>query len=240
MWPADREGQLHTVKTRHVHAGVGDSLSTKGSGSPSELSLTLQVVSTAPKVFAIKNFLSAAEADELVELGKGQLSDSVVGSATTGGTVSDKVQRSSSTAWLEPDASPLLKTIYKRAADVMQVKPESMAQWTEPMQLVHYAREQHYSAHYDFEVTTNVPQSRFATLLLYLNDQASETAGGETAFPVAAREDGSCGFKIHGGKGGAVLFYSLLEDGNCDVASLHSALPVKQGEKWAANIWLWG
>lgn len=41
------------------------------------------------------------------------------------------------------------------------------------------------------------------------------------------------------GKGSAVLFYNLLEDGNGDDLSLHAALPVRQGEKWLANFWVW-
>ena len=35
------------------------------------------------------------------------------------------------------------------------------------------------------------------------------------------------------------MFYSLLEDGNADDLSLHAALPVKEGEKWLANFWIW-
>ena len=244
MWPADKEGQLHTVKTRHVYAAGRGSGGAREGGSPAaELQLTLQVVSTSPRVFAIKNFMSLEEVDELVELGKtrGNLSGSMVGSSTMGGTVSDKEQRSSSTAWLAPDSAPLLKTIYARAADLLQVPSAvDFVNYSEHMQLVHYAQKQHYSAHFDFEITSAAPQSRFATLLLYLNDQAAEDAGGETAFPLARMADGSRGFKIHPGKGNAVLFYNLLPDGNADVQSLHAALPVVKGEKWAANIWLWG
>ena len=44
---------------------------------------------------------------------------------------------------------------------------------------------------------------------------------------------------VHPGKGSAVLFYSQLEDGNMDDYSLHAALPVKKGEKWLCNVWIW-
>ena len=47
------------------------------------------------------------------------------------------------------------------------------------------------------------------------------------------------GMKLHPGKGGAVLFYNLLEDGNGDVKSQHSGMPVMKGEKWLANLWIW-
>ena len=103
--------------------------------------------------------------------------------------------------------------------------------------------------------------------MLYLTDQCDGDAGGETAFlraEVSADSDlnGETGFdidgtdngsvseeaemngnrgtiKVHPGKGSAVLFYNLLEDGNGDVNSLHAALPVLRGEKWLANLWIW-
>ena len=40
-------------------------------------------------------------------------------------------------------------------------------------------------------------------------------------------------------KGGAGFFYNLLPDGNPDEFALHAAQPVKIGEKWFANVWLW-
>jgi len=67
------------------------------------------------------------------------------------------------------------------------------------------------------------------TLLLYLNDQIDSESGGETSFPFAA--DGK-GIKIHPGKGGGVLFYNLLEDGNADELTAHSGMPVHKGIKW--------
>ncbi len=143
----------------------------------------------------------------------------------------------------------------------------------EQLQVVHYAVGQKYDTHYDW-ADSGVGQSRFITVLLYLNDMESEDAGGETAFPgasfypnmsnwdsgnVLSEEsemdtayevdiDGSVsndsivpteGFKVHPGKGGAILFYNLLPDGNGDIKAMHSALPVLRGEKWLANFWIW-
>ena len=66
--------------------------------------------------------------------------------------------------------------------------------------------------------------------------QTWQEAKRPPAFPKAA---GGEGFKLHPGRGSAVLFYNLLEDGNGDDASLHAALPVTRGEKWLANFWVW-
>lgn len=60
--------------------------------------------------------------------------------------------------------------------------------------------------------------------------------GGETAF---FKANDNKGFALHPGKGSAVVFYNLLEDGNGDEMALHSSLPVKKGIKWLANLWIW-
>jgi len=39
--------------------------------------------------------------------------------------------------------------------------------------------------------------------------------------------------------GRAVLFYSQLPNGEKDLMSLHGGCPVLQGDKWAANLWVW-
>jgi hypothetical protein len=35
------------------------------------------------------------------------------------------------------------------------------------------------------------------------------------------------------------LFDSQLPDGNYDERSMHAAKPVKAGEKWLTNLWVW-
>ena len=102
----------------------------------------------------------------------------------------------------------------------------------EPFQLVRYLPGQRYDAHYDWGVK---PNTRFATLLLYLN---TPDVGGATAFPMANDTSGQP-LMVQPRKGSAVLFYNMLPDGNTDVNSLHAALPVSQGMKWIANIWIW-
>lgn len=74
------------------------------------------------------------------------------------------------------------------------------------------------------------------SFLIYLNNQSHPNAGGETVFPLA---DEGEGFKIHPGEGSVVFFYNLLKDGNGDELTIHTALPVLEGEKWVANLWIW-
>lgn len=77
--------------------------------------------------------------------------------------------------------------------------------------------------------------ARFATLLLYLND---DMKGGETSFPLWRNAETSNALWVKPEKGKAVLFYSILPDGNYDELSEHAALPVLKGEKWLANLWV--
>ena len=42
---------------------------------------------------------------------------------------------------------------------------------------------------------------------------------------------------LHIVQGSAVVFYSMLPDGNLDVESLHAGLPVGKGMKYIANLW---
>ena len=63
--------------------------------------------------------------------------------------------------------------------------------------------------------------------------------GGETSFPRWLHADGkssSSSLKVKPERGKAILFYSLLPDGNYDERSEHAALPVTKGEKWLTNL----
>ena len=95
------------------------------------------------------------------------------------------------------------------------------------MQIVKYEKGQEYTPHFDWWVGK---KTRWATLLMYLNDPP--LSGGKTTFP-------QLNLDLHPGKGSAILFYSMLEDGNMDFKSLHGGLPVYTGVKWLCNLWFW-
>ena len=108
--------------------------------------------------------------------------------------------------------------------------------------------------------------NRFATVFLYLGDCP---AGGETAFPLSTSHESYQGGRlVHAGTektpgfirdsdadwicndtsealrvppttAKAVLFYSQRGDSSLDPFSLHGSCPVLEGEKWAANLWVW-
>jgi prolyl 4-hydroxylase len=197
--------------------------------------LELEVISRQPRAFIINNFISDAEADAIVKKARPLVTGSHVGDPDIG--VQDSGTRTSKNTWLHRHAMPVTATVYTRAADLLGVDEKLLnaKKCAEDMQVVHYTHGEKYDAHHDWGVA-GYPESRLITLLLYLTDMPSDTAGGETSFPKG--NDGH-GMKVRPKKGMAMLFYNLLEDGNGDDLSMHASLPTVQGEKWLANFWVW-
>jgi len=221
MWGAEVVGQVHGVRSTEKYwqcAGTSDDCK-----SPAAVDLELQVISLAPRAFVIENFLSSFEAGEIVRLAGPRMEGSIVGDVTSGSFSSST--RTSKNGWLERSASPIIESLFKRAAHLLMLSDAHLSgSNTEHLQVVSYQDGQKYDSHHDWGVS-GYPESRLITLLLYLTDMEDADAGGETAFPKA---DGRQGIKVHPGKGGAVLFYNLLEDGNGDDLALHAALPIKR------------
>lgn len=201
--------------------------------SRTPVNLTLEVISLKPKAYIIRNFLNLLEAQEIIATAKPLMAQSYVGNKDGGGARTSDT-RTSRNAWVPRHSNMITETLFRRAEHLLNISSLTREN-TEDLQVVHYVNGQRYDSHHDWGVS-GYPESRYITLLLYLTDMASPTAGGETAFPKAAN---GRGIKVHPGKGSAVLFYNLLEDGNGDDLSLHAALPVLEGEKWLANFWVW-
>jgi len=233
MWPADEIGEVHSLVSNEgkwVCDGPAEECQSQES-----VPIELEVVSLQPRAFIIPNFLSDFEVEEIKRLAEPGMVLSQVGDVAAGAFESGT--RTSRNAWLQRETNQVTDTLFRRAADLLQVDEALLHRNrnAEDMQVVHYTHGQKYDSHHDWGVS-GYPESRFITLLLYLHDMPSPTAGGETSFP---KGDNGRGFKVQPGKGSAVLFYNLLEDGNGDDLALHAALPVNEGEKWLANFWVW-
>lgn len=236
MWPTEKIGDVHAVLSPHGYwTCTGGPRKCHDTSAP--LSLELEVVANIPKALLIKDFISDFEAEALIGMAETRLGVSHVGGKEQGSLTSRT--RTSTNAWLARHTSPLTETIYRRTADVLNIH-ESLLHHSglaEDIQVVHYAKDQKYESHHDWGISAT-EVSRLLTLLIYLTDQPSVDAGGETSFAKGVGRDGNA-FKVRPKKGSAILFYNLLEDGNGDDLALHAALPVTQGEKYAANIWVW-
>ena len=183
------------------------------------------VHSRDPWVVSFETFLSADEADRIIQVGGRGWRRSLAG---------DGVQavRTSSTSWCEHRGcgrDPLLARVRERIANVTLV-PETNA---EHLQVLKYDVGQFYKVHHD----QNSPQTsawgpRMYTFFMYLND-AAEGGGGETHFP-------QLNISIKPKRGRALLWPSVLnEDPNeRDFRTEHEAVVVRKGQKFAANYWL--
>jgi len=246
LWPTDFIGQKHSVSTKATQwtcipqgdprSAAAEEQCHSSSVEGEETEFVLEVISKEPRVFLLRNVLSAAECDLIVQLSRPKMKRSRAG--LDGGL--EMSTRTSSNAWLGRSEHPILDTIYRRAADILNVSesllnPGKRGNIVEELQVVWYEVGEEYTPHHDFGANGR-PEQRMVTLLFYLTDQMDADSGGETNFPKA---DGGRGLAVHPGKGSSIMFYSLMPDGNADDKSLHAALPVKKGEKWLANFWAW-
>jgi len=201
-----------------------------------EVKLKLVCISLKPLAFALNNFLSDFESDHIISLGEPNVRRSRAGGR--GGFESQS--RTSATSWVGTKASVIMPFIYKRAANLLNLPEEILneAKNAEQLQFVKYNEGEKYNAHHDFGSSGEGRfGSRFITLLLYLNDRPNNSSGGETGFPKARNGEGLLAYP---GKGNAVMFYNILEDGNYDGFALHEARPpLGDWTKYLCNFWIW-
>lgn len=190
--------------------------------------ITFIGVSKKPRILLVKNLLSKEEVDHILAIGEPKLKRSSIGQDSHGFT---SETRTSSNGWIAHDETPLVRILMERFAKVQLMDFEKDQDRMELLQFVRYNHGEQYQAHHDFSVSPT--SQRFSTLLIYLK---TPREGGATSFPHA---DGGA-LELKAKSGDAVLFYSMTEDGNGDVRSLHAGLPVNsQDQKWVVNLWTW-
>jgi prolyl 4-hydroxylase len=140
--------------------------------------------------------------------------------------------RTSQTAWIKMSESPVARKLVLKAAQLTGVLDPSKY---EDVQVARYLPGQEYRPHYDACISKKFCKSgakklrRRATLLTYLTD---DLEGGETAFPKLDQ-------KVRPVKGSAILFYNTNPEVTEEIEeSLHGGLPVLQGTKYIATVWV--
>mmetsp|Transcript_9591 Transcript_9591/g.15536 ORF Transcript_9591/g.15536 Transcript_9591/m.15536 type:complete len:389 (-) Transcript_9591:127-1293(-) len=184
LWPAHRIGEI--VEVQKIDAPFTDK------------PVTLEVLSSQPKVFLLKNFFSSEEAEYLIARATDPRNPYRLRNSTTGvedwnngGVDSFSRTRTSENAF-DID-SPVAKRIFKRAHELLRMKFD-MCQ-ADGLQIVRYSPRQAYNNHYDYFHVGEATQqgefnfdpkrggsNRFATIFLYLSDVE---LGGQTIFPLA-------------------------------------------------------
>jgi len=229
----------------------------------------IKVISKSPRLLELHNFLSSEECDHFyVKARELEKQESKVGADQNSSTKS--LVRTSSHTWMGRESDGVSARWYtddviNRVEDRIFELTKLNNSTTEPFQVVFYNKEQYYYGHHDYSTKDGSPHNpyyqgggnRLVTVLLYLNDVEE---GGETAFPFVGKNGepinrhldpislytaSACsagGRMVKPKKGGAVMFYSLREnghmDGNVDPFSLHAGCSVLKGEKYVTNKWI--
>lgn len=128
--------------------------------------------------------------------------------------------RTSFSAIIEDRNCELSKRLFIKASSILE-RPISQI---EKIQCVRYYPTQQFGLHFDSSKENN----REYTLLIYLNEDFSE---GETFFP-------EIDLKIKPKIGRCIIFKNIDTYHENILHSVHSGLPVRNGIKYACNIWV--
>ena len=187
------------------------------------------VVAVDPLIAYMDGVVSPQECEHIIDVALGHMQRAVVSSRDKS-KISESL--SGSHAWLKHDEDEVIGRVASRIAEIIGISLDN----AESLNVVHYATEQQYEAHYDaFDLTTETGQrcckqggQRLVTALVYLNDVFD---GGVTAFP-------NKGVEVIATKGRMAIFHNtLLGSVMKHPDSLHAGTPVLAGEKWAFNLW---
>jgi len=190
------------------------------------------VLCAAPRVVAIKGFLSPRECAWLTGRGSGRLQRALLYGAETAGPQKSEVRTNSAFEINVLDLDMVVLMVKARIAAAIGVPTGFL----EPPQVLHYEVGEQFAPHRDFLDPTVPGQAadfarrgqRIVTFLVYLN---SDFEGGATDFPVLAL--------VHkGGAGDALYFGNVDPSGAPDPRTLHAGLPPTSGEKWLFSQWI--
>ena len=184
MWPADYFGQHFEVETKETHfvdlppddfakkriSSYGtteeerDMLHKYRTPGVDILKLNMTVISVEPRAYEIQNFLSEDEVHHMMELATGiKLSRSTTKAGSSGSVNDQDTTRTSDNSWMARYKSPIVDSIFRRAADLLQIdeslfrdrhKNESHfvdgsdGSISERLQVVHYDVGQQYTPHH--------------------------------------------------------------------------------------------
>lgn len=138
--------------------------------------------------------------------------------------------RTSTNSWCndECEQHPAVNYLIRKIQYLVNIPHDNF----ENFQVLKYEVGQHYGTHHDYiDLDRKRPAGpRILTFFLYLNDVEE---GGETAFPLL-------NISVKPKKGRALLWPSSLDSDPeaIDSRTVHAALPVIKGRKFAANYWM--
>lgn len=193
----------------------------------------MRVVHERPRVVVAEKFLSPEMCDWLIVRAKPKIGRAQVFDANAEAKV-HRGRNNSATDFNIVETDLVLALIRARIASATGLAAQGM----EHPQVLHYAVDQQFAPHFDFldpatpAYAQNIAAAgqRVATFLIYLND---EFDAAETSFL-------ALDWRYRGGKGDAILFWNVDEQGVPDRNTLHAGLAPTRGEKWLFSQWIRG
>jgi len=180
---------------------------------------------TKPKIY--ENFITDKQCEYILKKAENIYEVSCIGHGRTSDEpLVDLNIRTSYVAWLPKD-DKVIKNIILKVCKLTKMNFKNV----EELQVVKYEKGGFYKTHYDDSISKKNENRtyRVFTFLMYLND---DYTGGETKFP-------KINFTVQPKKNSAVFFHNLDNSKlYFNEYSLHGGLPVKEGTKYVANIWI--
>lgn len=178
------------------------------------------------QLYTIDQFLTVEECDALLEVIATDLRPS-----TIVGETNDKYYRTSSTCDLARTGHGIVETIDEKISSLLGIHEA----FGEEVQAQRYEVGQQFKAHTDYFDpgtqlyidTCSILGNRTWTFMVYLNDTPK---GGGTEFT-------RIGKTFYPKKGTAVAWNNLKEDGSVNMDTMHSGMPVEEGNKIIITKW---
>ena len=208
----------------------------------------VEYLSVDPYVVVIRDFVSDLEGQTILDLTVDNLERSTDQGQVSPEGIQEKVVsqgRTSMNAWCQDSCMehPIVANLTSRISELVRLPVLNF----ESYQVLRYTLGQKYDVHHDesddAQLTVSGPRAVVSledgligsanppqTFFLYLSDVEE---GGETFFP-------KLNISVKPRKGSALLWPSVLSDNpeRVDERTSHAALPVKRGDKFAANVWV--
>ncbi len=202
-------------------ATLGAAVRDRLAGDPSVYKVPVE----SAEIYAIRDFLSAAECDHLIGL-----IDAVAQPSQVFDVAPSAQYRTSYSGDIDPSDS-FVKMIERRLSDLLGIDPA----WGECVQGQRYREGQQFMAHCDWfdpeadywQIERERGGQRSWTAMAYLCDVEE---GGQTDFP-------QLGVNIPPQRGALIVWNNARPDGVPNDATLHAATPVVRGVKYVITKW---